>query len=199
MLFSECFYEIIRRWKDWWSKHQNHHNLSAFKPSSDQHMTEQAISCIFIIGFDLKRFQKSPDRPDDLLTLFVFDQTVFNRNDPVCLRFIGSGYDISLSVPVEYGVYFISVIIRILHSDDRFYFSVFWQQSVHHFLLLFQLLLIWHSLILASSAFFCHFTGFRFCLFFLFFHFLPSLLFSFFSQKRSSILSRYNSSLTWRW
>ena len=88
-------------------------------------MTEQAISCIFIVGFDLKRFQKSPDRPDDLLTLFVFDQTVFNRNDPVCLRFIGSGYDISLSVSVEYGVYFISVIIRILHSDDRFYFSVF--------------------------------------------------------------------------
>ena len=66
-------------------------------------MTEQAISCIFIVGFDLKRFQKSPDRPDDLLTLFVFDQTVFNRNDPVCLRFIGSGYDISLSVSVGDG------------------------------------------------------------------------------------------------
>ena len=117
-------------------------------------MTEQAISCILIVGFDSERFQHISDCPDNFLTDFIFDHALLNRNHSVRSSLIGSADYISFFISVKYSMYFISIIKRIIHSNNRFHIAIFLQKLIHIFLFDFNLLCIRDSLILTTATFF---------------------------------------------
>ena len=116
-------------------------------------MSEKSVTCVLIISLDLKRFQHTTDGTDDLLALFIFDHTVVYRNDPVALFLINAGDHISFPVTAKRRMNFISVIIRIFHSDDRFNFTEFFQKAFCNFLFLAKLILIRYSLVTTAAAF----------------------------------------------
>ena len=116
-------------------------------------MSEKSVTCVLIISLDLKRFQHTTDSTDDLLALFILDHTVIHRNDPVALLLIDAGDHISFPVTAKRRMNFISVIIRIFHSDDRFNFTEFFQKAFCNFLFLAKLILIGYSLVTTAAAF----------------------------------------------
>ena len=116
-------------------------------------MAEKSISCILIIGLDLKGFQHTTYGTDDFLTLLILNQTLFNRNHSVGTSLINSRNNISLPVTVKYSMNFISVIIGVFHSNDRLYFSEFFQKAFCNSLFPAKLLLVGYTLITATAAF----------------------------------------------
>ena len=116
-------------------------------------MAEKSISCILIIGLDLKGFQHTTYGTDDLLTFFIFDHTVIYGNDPMTLLLINPGNYVSLPVTAKSCMNFVSVIIGIFHSNDRLYFSEFFQKAFCNSLFPAKLLLVGYTLITATAAF----------------------------------------------
>ena len=71
----------------------------------------------------------------------------------MALLLIDTGDHIPFPVAAKRRMHFISVIIRIFHSDDRLNFTEFLQKTLCNFLFLAKLILIRYSLITAAAAF----------------------------------------------
>ena len=158
MRFSKRFHKIIFRRKNRWTCDKDDHNLSCRKASADQHMTQKSITCVLIICPDFKWFQHSTNRPDNLLTLLVFNQTILHRHYSVCAFFVNTGNNISFPVTVKYRMHFIPVIIWILHSDDWTDLPVCSKKTLFFFLLFLKLLFIRNTLKLAATTFLRYIT-----------------------------------------
>ena len=154
MFFSQSFHKIILGWKDRGNCYQHHHDLPCGKTSSHKHMAEKSVPGILVISLDLKGFQHSPNGTDNLLTLFVLDHTVIHRNNPVALLLINSGNNIALSVTSKSCMNFVSIIIRILHTNDWLNFAEFLQKSFCISLFFAKLFFIWYALITAATTLF---------------------------------------------
>ena len=115
---QQCLHKIILGGQDWGSQYQHHHDLARDMSGADQDMAQQSVSGILIVGTDMKRFQQSPDRYDDLIRLGILDQAAVHRNDPVALLLIDAGNGIMITVLAEYRMYLVPVMLRMLHGND---------------------------------------------------------------------------------
>ena len=73
--------------------------------------------------------------------------------------FIDAGNRIAPSVMAENSVHLVSVMVRIFHSDNRFYRAQSLQEPVYHLLFDCKLFFVGEVKILAGAAFFVHGTG----------------------------------------
>ena len=80
MYLAKRFHKVVLRRKDRGRHNQHYHHFIAGKASSNQHMTQQSVSGILIIGLNLERLQHSTDGADNLLAFFILDQTLVNGN-----------------------------------------------------------------------------------------------------------------------
>ncbi len=137
------------------SGHQNHHNLPCGKAPLHQHMAQQAIACILIVGPNLKRFQHPSDGSDNLVCLLVFQHASVHSHDVVSSLLVDSGDD--LPFPVSEGsVNLIAVVKRVVHARDGIDSAKAFQQLLHLLLLAVKLSFIWNIQQLAAAAFFRH-------------------------------------------
>ena len=81
MKLAECLDEVVLGRQDRRTEYQNYHDLSAVIAGTDQHMTKQTVSRVFIISFDLERFQQPADITDDRICSLILDQTFINRHN----------------------------------------------------------------------------------------------------------------------
>ena len=170
--------KIILRRKNRGGRDQHNHDLTAGKAAANQYMTQKAVAGILVIGADLKGFEHTTDRANDLICLLILDHAGFHRNDMMGFFFIDTGNGFALAVS-EYGMYFIAIMKRILHSFDRMYLAVVSEKLLHLTLLHLELFFIRHIQILASTAAVCHRAETVFFLLFLRLFLLIFLLFLF--------------------
>ena len=121
--FQQCLHKIILRGQDRGSQHQYHHDLAGDMSGADQNMAQQSVSSILIVGTDMKRFQQSPDRDNDLIRFGILDQAAVHGNDPVALLFINAGDGVMITVFTKHSMYLVPVMLRMLHGNDTLYFA----------------------------------------------------------------------------
>ena len=116
-------------------------------------MTQKAIPCILIVGFNAERAQHIFYIADDRIGLFILNLAAFNVNDIMRILLINACNDLSSACAVKRSLHLVAVMIRIVHLYDRLYLSVRFHQFADVRLFLFQLLLIGDSLIIAATTF----------------------------------------------
>ncbi len=102
-------------------------------------MTQQSVSCIFVIRFELERFRQLPDRSDDRICPLVLQKALLHRHYPVRAFLIGSRHDPPAFLKIEDRMYFVAVVRRLLHADDLLPPAVWLQQLLRRPLLFLKL------------------------------------------------------------
>ena len=161
MFLPKGLYEVIFRGENGGYCHQHHHDLPGVKAPPHQHMAQKAVVGVLVVGLDLEGLQHVPDGMDDGLALFVLDLALLHRHDAVGVGLVDAGDHISLPVPAQDRVDFVSIVIGVFHANDGADLPILGKKLSHLLFLLLQLLLIGDALITAAAAFFCCFTGFQ--------------------------------------
>ena len=155
MFLAQDFDEVVlgREYRGCGDQHD--HDLAAGEAAANQHVAQQAVAGIFIVGADLEGFQHTADGADDLVCFLVFDHAGFHRNDVVGFLFVNAGDGFALAV-AEYGMYLVAIVEGIVHAFDAMHLAVISKKLLHLVLLHLELFCVWHVQVLASAAAVCN-------------------------------------------
>ena len=180
MLFQQRFHKMILRRKDRRRCDQHHHNLSGGVSSADQHMAQQTVTRVLVVGADAKGRQHIPDIADDGSGRPILNQAVLDIYNTVGPLPVGPADNIPVFLLSEHGLHLVAIIVGIPHPTDQLHSAEGLQQFFYFSLLLLKLSLIRFADIRASPAGFSVRAG-KGC-FFAFLHsfcrHVPFLLFS---------------------
>ena len=122
MFLPDCLYKIIFGWKNRRGKNQNHHYLSCGIALSNQDMAKQTIACILVIGLYLKGFEHILDVSYYCICLCILNLAADHVYHIMSVFTVYTCYNLAM-ITVENCMHLMSVMIRIVHSNNRRHFS----------------------------------------------------------------------------
>ena len=139
MSLYEGVHEFLRRRENGIRRDQGHHHLLRAAGSAHLDIAKKARPSILVVDTDLEGLREIKDRLDDPVSPQILEQAGLDRHHFVGARFVNAAYRLSLFVRGKNARHLVSVVVGVLHADDRVHSAEFPDQLLHQLLLALRL------------------------------------------------------------
>ena len=139
MALYKSVHKLLRRRENRISCNQSHHHLLRAVGGAHLDIAKKARPSILVVYADLEGLREIKDRLDDPVRPQVLEKAGLDRNHLVGPCLVDAADRLALFVRGENARHLVSVVVRVLHADDRVHSAEFPDQFLHQLLFLLRL------------------------------------------------------------